>query len=102
MGGGINAISASGCFCGTIFFSWLLYNMSDIHSVSFLAAGKWTADKSRAWLKQHDLKPIKRVHKVYVDGKLTQLRYRIRDPKHFKTFSTVKVKPYINIIIGYY
>ncbi len=76
--------------------------MSEIHSVSFLAKGKWNATKARKWLKEHDLKPIKRVHKVYVDGKLTQLRYRIRDPKQFKSFSTKRIKPYINIIIGYY
>ena len=76
--------------------------MSEIHSVSFLAKGKWTATKARKWLKEHDLKPIKRVHKVYVDGKLTQLRYRIKDPKQFKTFSTKKAKPHINLIIGYY
>ena len=76
--------------------------MSAIHSVSFLAKGGWTSDKARAWLKKHDLKPIKRVHKVYVDGKLTQLRYRIKNPKQFKSFSTKRVKPYINIIIGYY
>ena len=76
--------------------------MSAIHSVSFLAKGGWTADKARKWLKSHGLKPIKRIHKVYVNGKLTQLRYRIKDPKQFKTFSTKRVKPYINIIIGYY
>ena len=76
--------------------------MSEIHSISFLAKGGWTATKARKWLKEHDLKPIKRVDKVYVDGKLTQLRYRIKDPKQFKTFSTKRVKPHINIIIGYY
>ena len=76
--------------------------MSEIHSVSFLAKGGWTADKARKWLKEHDLKPIKRVDKVYVDGKLTQLRYRIKDPKQFKRFSTKKTGNNINLIIGYY
>ena len=76
--------------------------MSEIQAISFLAKGKWTTTKARKWLKEHGLKSIKRVHKVYVDGKLTQLRYRIKDPKQFKTFSTKKAKPHINLIIGYY
>lgn len=42
----------------------------------------WTTDKARKWLKEHDLIPIKRVHKT-----ARFLRYRIMEPtfNHYKT-----------------
>ena len=78
--------------------------MSEIHSISFLTErGKWNTTKARRWLKKHNLTPIKRVDKVKVNGILTQLRYRIRNPQEFESFSTKKIpKEDINIIIGYY
>lgn len=77
--------------------------MSEIHSVVFLPDGKkkWNSQTAMAWLKKHKLKPIKRVDKVYTDGKLTQLRYRIQDPDMFKRFITKKSNADINFIIGF-
>ena len=77
--------------------------MSDIHSVAFLTKNhKWTVDKARRWLSKHNLKPIKPVHKVVSKGVITQLRFRIRDPRFFRGFITKKNDDDINIIIGFY
>ena len=72
---------------------------SDIHSIVFLRNTKenWTATKARKWLKQHGFIPIKRV-----DKKDNQLRYRLIDPKFFKSFMTKKSKNNINLVIGFY
>lgn len=80
---------------------------SAIHSVVFPVddnAKTWTASTARRWLKQHDMKPIK-----HVDKTANTLRYRIRPPYWFKSFSTKvitdneKTKPRnINLVIGYY
>lgn len=78
--------------------------MSDIHSVSFLTKDYiWSTVEARAWLKKHNLVPIKKVHKIKVDNEITQLRYRIKDPALFKRFSTKYIKKDgINLILGYY
>ena len=81
---------------------------SAIHSVVFPIDDSnvktWTATTARRWLKQHDMKPIK-----HVDKTANTLRYRIRPPYWFKSFSTKvitdneKTKPrHINLVIGYY
>ena len=76
---------------------------SAVHSVAFMA-DDWTAAAARRWLKQHDLKPIK-----HVDRTANTLRYRIRPPYWFKSFSTKKIQDHektkareINLIIGYF
>lgn len=78
---------------------------SAIHSVVFLKG--WTEAAAKKWLKEHDLKPIKAVHKVIrkADGVMSQMRYRIIHPSEFRRFITKKVKhgnKYINIVIGFY
>jgi hypothetical protein len=73
---------------------------SSIHSVVF-KPDKWTTAEARKWLSRHKLKPIKIVDKVYVDGKVTQLRYRIVDPKKFSSFTTKKLPIGINIVLGW-
>lgn len=78
---------------------------SEIHSIVFIPNGKnnWTTVKAIKWLKNHNLTPIKRVDKVKSKqtGKITQLRYRIKDPALFKTFTTKKTNDEINIVIGF-
>lgn len=78
---------------------------SDIQAIVFLPSKKfpYTSDSARRWLKSHNLIPIKRVDKVKnKDDKITQLRYRIKDPKQFKSYITKKTKENINIVIGFY
>lgn len=82
-------------------------NTSDIHSVVFL--DDYPLNERYAFLKRHELTPIKRVHTIKTD-KLVQHRYRIINPSKFKSFTTKKIKSYsndghtryINLVIGYY
>ena len=70
---------------------------SEIHSIAFDNT-KWNTTTAKKWLKEHNYKPIKRVHKT-----TNTLRYRLLDPKLFKTFIVKKnKKDGINFIIGYY
>ena len=69
---------------------------TDIHTVVFLKK-YWTPKTAKEWLKAHDLKPIKKVHKT-----LNTYRYRLRDPKLFRRFITKKTNLGINIVIGIY
>ncbi len=66
-----------------------------LHSVVFLKDKGWNSNKAREWLKKHDYKPIKRVHKTE-----NTLRYRLRPPK-FKRYITKKIKNGINLVIGF-
>ena len=68
---------------------------SEIHSIYGLSTDGWTPTLMRAWLKKHKLKAIKPVHKMG-----TQLRYRIKDPKLFKRFTTKKIGN-IYLVIGW-
>lgn len=70
--------------------------ISDIHTV-FFTKDKFTTKKAREWLKLHNLKPIKRVHKT-----VNTLRYRIREPDLFSSFITKKNKNGVNFVIGFY
>ncbi len=71
---------------------------TDIHTIVF-SNKYWTPKTATEWLKKHtsNFKPIKRVHKT-----LNTFRYRLRDPKLFKSFITKKTKLGINIVIGIY
>lgn len=73
---------------------------SRIQSVVFLTSrpNTWTTTSSRAWLKKEGLRAIKRVDKTP-----NTLRYRIEDPKRFKTFRTKQVTGMlgkINLVLG--
>ncbi len=75
---------------------------SELHSVVFKTdpPNRWTTETSRKWLKDHDIERLKSVDKTK-----NSLRYRIVDPKCFKSFSTQVVKSdmgTINLIIGWY
>ena len=75
---------------------------SELHSVVFKTEppNRWTTETSRQWLKEHDIKRLKTVDKTK-----NSLRYRIVDPKCFKSFSTQVVKSEmgtINLVIGWY
>lgn len=71
---------------------------SDIHSVLF-DINNWDTLEARKWLKNHNLKPIKNVHKTE-----HFLRYRIKDPSIFTHFITKTIDhgKGIKIIIGFY
>lgn len=75
---------------------------SELHSVVFKTnpPNRWTTETSRKWLKDHDIERLKSVDKTK-----NSLRYRIVDPKCFKSFSTEVVKSemgVINLVIGWY
>ncbi len=75
---------------------------SELHSVVFKTdpPNRWTTETSRQWLKDHDIERLKTVDKTK-----NSLRYRIVDPKCFKSFSTTVVKSEmgtINLVIGWY
>lgn len=70
-------------------------NKSDIHSVLF-RKDKYDTRSARSRLKNHNLKPIKKVHTTK-----NFYRYRIRDPTLFKSFMTKKIDD-IELIIGFY
>ncbi len=75
---------------------------SELHSVVFKTdpPNRWTTDTSRKWLKDHDIVRLKSVDKTK-----NSLRYRIVDPKCFKSFSTQVVQSdmgTINLVIGWY
>jgi hypothetical protein len=74
--------------------------MSEIQSVVFLTPHWKSTPKMRSWLKKNDFKPIKRVDKVKKDGKISQYRYRIKDPKKYKSFATKKTTSNLNLVIG--
>jgi len=54
----------------------------------------WTCDNARKWLKTHNFKPIKTVHKTE-----KFLRYRIHEP-NFKNYSTKILNNGIRMIYG--
>lgn len=60
--------------------------MSEIHTIYFMENQGWTPIKAKDWLKKHNYKPIKPLHRMG-----HELRYRLRDPKLFKTFTTKKI-----------
>lgn len=76
--------------------------MSTIHSVDFREGYKKRS--ALAWLKRNEIHPIK--EDITKEGnKIISIRYRIKDPKLFKHFSTKShydKNGKVNIIIGYY
>lgn len=71
-----------------------------LQSVVFLRP-KWNVKTSKLWLEKKGITPLKEVDIVKKDGKISQYRYRILNPKRFKRFITKKTKDNINFIIGY-
>lgn len=59
----------------------------EIQSIIFTKQ-KWDATGARKWLKKHNFKPIKRVHKTE-----RYLRYRLRDPGIYSKFRTLTRDP---------
>ena len=70
--------------------------MSQVQAVIF-DNKHWDTNSARKWLKEHDMKAIKRVHKT-----TTLLRYRIHDPDKFDRFTTRTTKKGMSLIIGFY
>ena len=68
---------------------------SRVSSVTFPRAS-YNLRQAMKWLKEHDLKPSKRV-----DKSATKLRYRILDPAQFDHFATKEVSGGIQLIIGF-
>ena len=60
---------------------------------------EWTTENARKWLKEHNIIPLKRVHKTD-----QFLRYRIKIPnykKHYYRIKTINRYPLIKFIIEY-
>jgi hypothetical protein len=76
--------------------------VSTIHSIDFREGYK-KADSIK-WLKKNNIKPIK--EDITKEGrKIISIRYRIKDPSLFRSFSTKSIYDKhgkVNIIIGYY
>lgn len=70
-------------------------NMSGIQSILF-DNKKWSTARATTWLKNHNIKPIKQVHKT-----TNKLRYRISKPENYKRFRIKKVSKDIELIIGF-
>lgn len=70
--------------------------MSKIQSVLF-DMEKWTPQQARKWLTEHDLKPIKKMHR----GRRF-LHYRLRESHQFNRLRIKKVGHGIEFIIGFY
>ena len=68
---------------------------STIQSISF-PADKYTAKRAMKWLKEHKVKPVKRV-----DKKDNMLRYRIAEPKEFGRFATKRTAEGITLTFGF-
>lgn len=66
----------------------------EIHSVLFNRDKVSTVD-ARKWLKNHNLVPIKPVHKTS-----DKLRYRIRDPALYKSFVSRIINPNVTLVFG--
>jgi hypothetical protein len=66
-----------------------------IHSILF-DKNYYTIKQTKDYLRLHDMKPIKKVHIT-----TNFYRYRLIDPKIFKSFSTKSISPHIKIVIGY-
>ena len=56
----------------------------------------WTPKKAEAWLKKHNYKPLKKVHKTE-----NYLRYRISKPDKRCRYSTVKFNKSIQAVVKY-
>lgn len=72
---------------------------SSIHSVYF-PDNEWTLGQASEWLMQHDLYPIKDPRKYG-----HYFRFRIRDPKLFRSYMTKVVmhgNKRIYLVIGFY
>lgn len=65
-----------------------------VHSILFNNK-VYTTTTARKWLKEHNYSPIKRV-----DVTTNYLRYRIRDPKEFKSFVTKEITNDITFVFG--
>jgi hypothetical protein len=79
------------------FFGAGLRKMS-IQSIIFKANYGWTPKKAKAWLKRHNIHPIKRVH---ITKKLRNMRYRLIDPKKFRIFKSKSIPKYgITLVFG--
>jgi len=59
---------------------------------------KFNAAKARRWLTKHNYHPIKRMHRTE-----DKLRYRMKDPKRFDKFRTLKLgkDTGIELILGF-
>ena len=81
--------------------------MSEVQSVVFLKDFNkdWKLSQTRWWLTKNNYKPIKGVHRVYRTGergrKITQYRWRIRDPNQYKDFRTKDIGGNILLILGF-
>jgi len=69
--------------------------MSEVQAVYALEP-RWSPTRLRAWLKKHNLKPIKAVHRLG-----TEIRYRIRSPSRYTHFTTQKLANGVYLVLGW-
>lgn len=70
--------------------------LSMVQAVYGLTTDGWTSTKLRAWLRNAELQPLKRVHR---SG--TELRYRIEEPERFTRFTTKVLPGGIHLVLGW-
>ena len=69
---------------------------SEVQSVIFKSS-YWTVLWARAWLKKHGFK-----HDNKVDIKAHTLRFRQTSPSKYKRYTIKKIKPSVQLVIGFY
>ena len=69
---------------------------SEIQAAYGLTTDGWTPTGLLRWLKNHDMQPIKRLHR---NG--TELRYRIRSPHLYARFRTKILPNGVHLVLGF-
>ena len=57
---------------------------------------KFTTEKARTWLKKNKHKPIKRVHETP-----NYYRYRLMNPKKFKSYRIKELSSGVKLVLGF-
>lgn len=69
--------------------------MSEVHSILF-NKNIWILKDAKRWLREHDYIPIKKV-----DITTNFYRFRIRDPKLYRTFRIIYIDYGIEFVLGF-
>jgi hypothetical protein len=69
--------------------------MSEIHAIEFKKKGYPTKSKADKWMTKHNF-PIKVIHE-----KMNSLWYNQTPKTKYKSFIKKKIKPNINLVIGF-
>lgn len=69
--------------------------MSSVQSVTF-SRDAWTPVSALRWLAKHGYEPTKMVHTT-----ANYYRYRIREPREFRSFRVLKLPGGIDLVLGF-